>query len=45
MTDPLIPSIDTLQRTLAADISYTVSRMKVLERIPATQSASRIVAR
>jgi ribosomal protein S18 acetylase RimI-like enzyme len=30
----LIPSVDLVQRTLAADISYTVSRMKVLERIP-----------
>ena len=34
MTNPLIPSIDILQRTLAADISYTVSRMRMLERIP-----------
>jgi len=29
-----MPSIHILQRTLAADISYTVSRMKVLECIP-----------
>jgi hypothetical protein len=34
MSAPLIPSLDVVQRTLAADISYTVSRMKVLERIP-----------
>jgi hypothetical protein len=34
MSAPLIPSLDVIQRTLAADISYTVSRMKVLERIP-----------
>jgi ribosomal protein S18 acetylase RimI-like enzyme len=34
MSDPLIPSRDVARRTLAADISYTVSRMKVLERIP-----------
>jgi ribosomal protein S18 acetylase RimI-like enzyme len=33
MSDTLIPSVDVLQRTLAADISYTVSRMKVLECI------------
>jgi hypothetical protein len=33
MSDDLIPSVHILQRTLAADISYTVSRMKVLERI------------
>lgn len=34
MSETLIPSIDLIQRTLAADISYTISRMKVLERIP-----------
>jgi ribosomal protein S18 acetylase RimI-like enzyme len=34
MSGPLIPSLDNVQRTLATDISYTVSRMKVLERIP-----------
>jgi len=34
MSETLIPSIDVLQRTLATDISYTVSRMKVLEGIP-----------
>jgi ribosomal protein S18 acetylase RimI-like enzyme len=34
MSDGLIPSVHIVQRTLATDISYTVSRMKVLERIP-----------
>jgi ribosomal protein S18 acetylase RimI-like enzyme len=34
MSSMLIPSVDVLRRTLAADISYTISRMKVLERIP-----------
>jgi ribosomal protein S18 acetylase RimI-like enzyme len=34
MSDTLIPSLQVLHRTLAADISYTVSRMKVLEGIP-----------
>jgi GNAT superfamily N-acetyltransferase len=34
MSDTLIPSVDVVRRTLAADISYTVSRMKVLEGIP-----------
>jgi hypothetical protein len=34
MSDTLIPSVDVVRRTLAADISYTVSRMKVLECIP-----------
>jgi ribosomal protein S18 acetylase RimI-like enzyme len=34
MSDTLIPSLDLVQRTLTADISYTISRMKVLERIP-----------
>ena len=34
MSDDLIPSVHILQRTLATDISYTVSRMKVLEGIP-----------
>jgi ribosomal protein S18 acetylase RimI-like enzyme len=34
MSDTLIPSADIVRRTLATDISYTVSRMKVLERIP-----------
>ena len=34
MSDDLIPSVHILQRTLATDISYTVSRMRVLEGIP-----------
>jgi ribosomal protein S18 acetylase RimI-like enzyme len=34
MSDDLIPSVHILRRTLATDISYTVSRMKVLEGIP-----------
>ena len=34
MSADLIPSVHILQRTLATDISYTVSRMKVLEGIP-----------
>lgn len=34
MSDDLIPSVDILRRTLATDISYTISRMKVLEAIP-----------
>jgi hypothetical protein len=29
-----VPSLDLVQRTLAVDISYTVSRMGVLERLP-----------
>jgi GNAT superfamily N-acetyltransferase len=33
-SDALIPSLDLVQRTLAVDISYTISRMRVLERIP-----------
>jgi len=33
MSDTLIPSVDVVRRTLAADISYTISRMKVLEGI------------
>jgi GNAT superfamily N-acetyltransferase len=28
------PSLETVERTLAADIAYTISRMKVLERLP-----------
>ncbi len=32
--DALIPSLDVVQRTLVVDVSYTISRMKVLERIP-----------
>jgi len=30
----LISSLETVQRTLSADIAYTMSRMKVLERLP-----------
>jgi ribosomal protein S18 acetylase RimI-like enzyme len=30
----MVPSLERVQRTLAADIAYTISRMKVLERIP-----------
>ena len=30
----LITSLDLVQRTLAVDVSYTISRMKVLERLP-----------
>jgi ribosomal protein S18 acetylase RimI-like enzyme len=30
----MVPSLDQVQRTLAADIAYTISRMKVLERFP-----------
>jgi hypothetical protein len=34
MSADLIPSVEILQRTLATDIYYTISRMKVLEDIP-----------
>jgi ribosomal protein S18 acetylase RimI-like enzyme len=30
----LVPSLSRVQRTLATDISYTISRMRVLERLP-----------
>jgi ribosomal protein S18 acetylase RimI-like enzyme len=30
----LLPSLDLADRTLATDIAYTISRMKVLERLP-----------
>jgi ribosomal protein S18 acetylase RimI-like enzyme len=30
----LLPSVRLIERVLAADISYTISRMRVLERIP-----------
>jgi len=30
----IVPSLDRVQRTLAVDVSYTISRMKVLERLP-----------
>jgi len=33
-TDAVAPSLDLVQRTLAVDVAYTISRMKVLERIP-----------
>ena len=33
-SDAVVPSLDRMQRTLAVDISYTISRMKVLERLP-----------
>jgi hypothetical protein len=32
--DAPISSLDVVQRTLAVDVSYTISRMKVLEQIP-----------
>src|SRR5262245_62774642 len=31
---PLVPSLDLVQRTLATDVAYTISRMTVLERLP-----------
>jgi ribosomal protein S18 acetylase RimI-like enzyme len=34
MSDAVLPSLERMQRTLAVDISYTISRMKVLERLP-----------
>jgi ribosomal protein S18 acetylase RimI-like enzyme len=34
MSDAVVPSLERMQRTLAVDISYTISRMKVLERLP-----------
>jgi len=30
----MVPSLDIVQRTLAVDVSYTISRMRVLERLP-----------
>lgn len=33
-SDAVVPSLERMQRTLAVDISYTISRMKVLERLP-----------
>jgi ribosomal protein S18 acetylase RimI-like enzyme len=33
-SDAVVPSLDRMQRTLAVDIAYTISRMKVLERLP-----------
>jgi GNAT superfamily N-acetyltransferase len=32
--DRLLPSVRLIERVLAADVSYTISRMRVLERIP-----------
>jgi hypothetical protein len=29
-----VPSLDRVQRILAVDVSYTISRMQVLERLP-----------
>jgi Acetyltransferase (GNAT) domain len=33
-SDRLLPSMRLVERVLAADVSYTISRMRVLERIP-----------
>src|SRR5580704_14710399 len=33
-SDATVPSLERMQRTLAVDISYAISRMKVLERLP-----------
>jgi Acetyltransferase (GNAT) domain len=33
-SDVLVPSLDRVERTLAVNISYTISRMKVVERLP-----------
>lgn len=33
-SDALVPSLDLVQRTLAVDVAYTISRMKVLVRLP-----------
>ncbi len=33
-SDRLLPSMQLVERVLAADVSYTISRMQVLERIP-----------
>ena len=33
-SDAVVSSLERMQRTLAVDISYTISRMKVLERLP-----------
>jgi GNAT superfamily N-acetyltransferase len=34
MNQGLLPSLDLVRQTLAADIAYTISRMQVLERLP-----------
>jgi ribosomal protein S18 acetylase RimI-like enzyme len=33
-SDTIVSSLDRVQRTLAVDVAYTISRMKVLERLP-----------
>src|SRR5215510_7656345 len=33
-SERLVPSLDLVQRTLATDVAYTISRMTVLERLP-----------
>ena len=33
MTAPLVPSIELIRRTTGCEVSYTLSRMRVLERI------------
>ena len=33
-TSEIVPCLDRVQRIVAVDISYTISRMKVLERLP-----------
>jgi GNAT superfamily N-acetyltransferase len=34
MRDAILPSLQLVQRVLAVDVAYTISRMQVLERIP-----------
>ena len=36
----LLPAIRLIERVLAADVSYTMSRMRVLERIPGNDRAA-----
>ncbi len=36
-----VPSLDRVQRILAADIAYTISRMQVLERLPGNPAGIR----
>jgi hypothetical protein len=33
-SERLISSLDLVERTLSTDVAYTISRMKVLERLP-----------
>jgi ribosomal protein S18 acetylase RimI-like enzyme len=33
-TSEIVPCLDRVQRILAVDVSYTISRMKILERLP-----------